>query len=493
MTDSKKILKGLFYTLGSGYVARAASVVLTFLIRRELGTGPFDATVWATVVFVLLANLSQFGLIHSLLHYQEDVDQFVRTHFTISLIIGLTVFLVSACTAYAIDYADGSLGWTGTVILVFSSLYFFRMLSVTPEALLRKDFEHRSLSLIHGLGTIAALAGTFWLARSGAGAWSLVIGGWSTFSVYSVVYIGIFVLSVWILRPVKIRPLQLDPVWARRILSFGAWVWLSSQLQNFVWFYDKLVMPYFVTATDLTLYENTWWLMQIPAALITHVIMSYTVTVYAKVKGDRDKLSLLYTRAQTLIVRVSAPAALLLVVNADPLVSLMGASWSGSIPIFVWLAPYAFMRPLIEDGFGLLWAIGETRSTARVLGFQVAVALAAVPLGAWYLGVEGVAYAVGLTALIGWIGVTWCLSAHIDLAHFRIFAAPVAAIGVSAIASYLIHPLFEFENLVADLLGRTALTSLVYLSILWIVEKQYLLEILGEMREIMSADDPSAT
>jgi O-antigen/teichoic acid export membrane protein len=101
MTDSKKILKGLFYTLGSGYVARAASVVLTFLIRRELGTGPFDATVWATVVFVLLANLSQFGLIHSLLHYQEDVDQFVRTHFTISLIIGLTVFLVSACTAYA--------------------------------------------------------------------------------------------------------------------------------------------------------------------------------------------------------------------------------------------------------------------------------------------------------------------------------------------------------------------------------------------------------
>ena len=151
------------------------------------------------------------------------------------------------------------------------------------------------------------------------------------------------------------------------------------------------------------------------------------------------------------------------------------------------------MRPLIEDGFGLLWAIGETRSTARVLGFQVAFALAAVPLGAWYFGVEGVAYAVGLTALLGWIGVTWCLSAHIDLAHFRIFAAPVAAIGVSAIASYLIHPVFGFETLVADLVGRTALTSLVYLSILWIVEKQYLLEILGEMREIMSAEDPSAT
>ena len=177
MADSRKILKGLFYTLGSGYVARMASVVLTFMIRRELGTDPFDATVWAVVVFVLLSNLSQFGLIHSLLHYQDDVDpyvspdnSFVRTHFTISLLIGGAVFLISAAVALLIDYDGESIGWTGTVLLIFSGLFLLRSLSVTPEALLRKDFEHRSLSLIHGLGTIAALGGTLWLATSGAGA-----------------------------------------------------------------------------------------------------------------------------------------------------------------------------------------------------------------------------------------------------------------------------------------------------------------------------------
>jgi O-antigen/teichoic acid export membrane protein len=494
LADSKKILKGLFYTLGSGYVARGASVALTFLIRHELGTDPFDATVWAVVVFALLANLSQFGLIHSLLHYQDDVDQFsrsnfVRTHFTISLLIGIGVFLISAATAFLIDYDGTSLGWTGTVILTFSGLYLLRTLSVTPEALLRKDFEHRSLSLIHGFGTIAALAGTLWLAHTGFGAISFIIGGWSTFSAYSAIYILIFTVSVWMLRPVKVWPLQLDPVWTRRILSFGVWVWLSSQLQNFVWFYDKLVMPYFVSATELSLYENTWWLMQIPAALITHVIMNYTVTVYAKVKDDRDKLSLVYTRALTVIVRVSAPAALLLVVCAEPLVTLMGPSWAGSIPIFIWLAPYAFIRPLIEDGLGLLWSIGQTRSTARVLAIQVLVALIAVPASAHLWGVQGVSYAVGLTALVGGIGIMSCLRQHIDLYLFRAFGAPVLAVGVAALAAVVLHPHLQTGSLVADLISKSALTSLVYLSILWIAEKRYLLVMLGEIRQIMSEEE----
>jgi O-antigen/teichoic acid export membrane protein len=489
VADSKKILKGLFYTLGSGYVARAASVILTFLIRRELGTDPFDATVWAVIVFVLLANLSQFGLIHSLLHYQDDVDQFVQTHFTISLIIAVAVFAISAVTAVLIDYDGESLGWTGTTILVLSTLYLLRSLSVTPEALLRKDFEHRNLSLIHGLGTIAALGGTLWLAHNGGDVWSLIVGGWSTFSAFSAVYILIFATSVWILRPVKIWPLQLDPVWTRRILSFGVWVWLSSQLQNFVWFYDKLVMPYFVTATDLTLYENTWWLMQIPTALITHIIINYTVTVYAKVKDERDKLSIVYTRAATIIYRVSAPAALILIVNAEPIVSLMGSSWSGSVPIFIWLAPYAFLRPLIEDGFGLLWAIGETKATARVLSIQVAFALVSVPLGAHFWGVQGVAYAVGLIALAGGVGVTICLRHHIDLSLGRVFLAPTLAIGSAALAAVYLTPILQNNALLPDLLLKTALTSVTYLSILWIAEKRYLLEIWGEMRYIMSGEE----
>lgn len=488
MADSRKILTGLFYTLGSGYVARAASVILTFLIRRELGTDPFDATVWAVVVFVLLSNLSQFGLIHSLLHYQADVDRFTRTHFTLSLLIALGVFAVSAVTAFAIDYRHGALGWTGTVILVFAGLYCFRSLSVTPEALLRKDFEHRNLSLIHGLGTIAALGGTLWLAHAGYGAWSLIAGGWSTFSVFSAIYVGIFVVAVWSLRPVRVWPLELDREWTRRIVGFGVWVWLSSQLQNFVWFYDKLVLPAYVTKTDLSLYENAWWLMQIPTALITHIIMNYTVTVYAKVKDDREKLSLVCTRALTIIVRVSAPAALLLVVNADPIVALMGPSWAGSVPILLWLAPYAFLRPLIEDGFGLLWAIGRTRATAVVLAVQVAVALATVPLGAWWLGVRGVAFAVGLTALVGCVGVYLCLRRHLDLPLTRLFAAPILALLAGAAAALWLHPQIAQPGVIANLALKSALTIGGYLSILWIVERRYLAEMWGEMLSILKAD-----
>ena len=269
-------------------------------------------------------------------------------------------------------------------------------------------------------------------------------------------------------------------------------MWLGSQLQNFVWFYDKLVMPYFVSATDLSLYENTWWLMQIPSALITHIIMNYTITVYAKVKNDREKLGVVYTRAATLIVRVSAPAALILVLNADPIVALMGPAWAGSAPIFIWLAPYAFLRPLIEDGFGLLWAVGRTRETAVVLTIQAGIALVSVPAGAYLIGVRGVAYAVGLIALTGGGGVCLCLRRQIDLELRRIFLAPAAAlIGAGLVIVYL-YPSVELARSATDLVAKTGLTTLVYMSILWIAEKRYLRTIWTEIREIMAADDADA-
>ena len=486
MADSKKILKGLFYTLGSGYVARAASVVLTFLIRREMGTDPFDATVWAMVVFVLLSNLSQFGLIHAFLHFPSDTERFVRTHFTVSLLISLLVFAVSCVGAFLIDYRNGHLGWTGTVILAMSGIFVFRSLSITPEAILRKTFEHRSLSLLHGFGTIAALSGTLWLAHSGAGALGLIVGGWSSFSAFSGIYVVLFALVVWRLSRLRIWPLSLDRTVTRQLLGFGIWVWLSSQLQNFLWYYDKLIMPAYVSATDLTLYENTWWLMQIPSALITHMIMGYTVTVYASVQHDREKLSLVYTRAATIIVRVSAPAALLLIVNAEPIVTLMGPAWSGSIPIFLWLAPYAFLRPLIEDGLGLLWTIGQTRSTALVLAGVMAFAVVAIPFAAGYAGVEGVAYTMGLVALIAVLGISQVLRRFIDLSPTRVFLAPLLAIAGAGLAAVYLYPALQTRSTFLDLMTKSALTSLTYVSILWIAEKRYLIEMWGEIRQIMA-------
>ena len=94
MSTPQKLLKGFLYTLGSGYMARLASVVLTIQIRNQLQPSVFGDAVLGVTAFTLLASPREFGLMYGLLHFQDRTRDFVETHFTLNLIIcGLALVL----------------------------------------------------------------------------------------------------------------------------------------------------------------------------------------------------------------------------------------------------------------------------------------------------------------------------------------------------------------------------------------------------------------
>ena len=100
--------------------------------------------------------------------------------------------------------------WTfAQVAWVLAVLHFVRQLSLTSEALLRMDFEFGRLSLLHGLGTLLALGSALLAARAGWEEWSLILGGWTTYSVLSVVYVLFFSTATWCSRPLRSRLLAL--------------------------------------------------------------------------------------------------------------------------------------------------------------------------------------------------------------------------------------------------------------------------------------------
>ena len=98
----------------------------------------------------------------------------------------------------------------------------------------------------------------------------------------------------------------------------------------------------------------------------------------------------------------------------------------------VWLAAYALLRPLLSDGFSLLWAVGATRRSACIVGMQGVVALFAVPALAVLWGTEGVAYSMGAVAGVGFLGLCVGLRAYVRVNWFKVLAAP--AVGLLAAA-----------------------------------------------------------
>ena len=493
MSAPHKIVRSFFYTIGSGYVARLCSLVITFLLKDDLGPEVFDLTVKGQVVFILLSSLRDFGWLHSLLHFQDQVDEFVQTHFALNLAFSLAGCLLTCGVGFGLYYYDPAIyTWPAVVIGAFSLFYFIRSLTQTSEALLRMDFEFGRLGLFHGLATVVALACALAAAWYGWGRWSLVLGGWGTFSVFSGVYTLIYASAVWHSRPIRLWPLQLDRVWARRLLDYGKWFWLAwGVLLNFIWYYDKLVLAFIGDEryeASLALYDHAWWLMQFPTAIIAHIVFAYTNTLYSRYQADKARLSELFSTMMGVIFRGSALVALLLLVNAHEITAVLKPEWAAAAPMMTWLAGYTFLRPLFDDGIGLLWAVGDTRRTACIMGVQALVALLVVPAAILWKGVEGLAYSMGVVAAIGVIGVFIGLTRYVDIAWRRVFMAPLVALALAMAASAAYSQVSSFAWW-TDLILRSGALSVIYAGTLWLIEREAIAADWRQLRQVLRREE----
>lgn len=486
MSTPQKLLKGFLYTLGSGYMARLASVVLTILIRRQLPPAVFTDAVFAVTLFTLLASPREFGLMYALLHFQEKTRAFVQTHFTLNLIIcGLTLL-------FALGVMAGlHLGWPQTfartpVLLacILSLLFFMRNLTLTAEGLLRMDFEFGRLSLFHGLGTVLALLAALAAAWAGWGVWSLILGGWTTYSVFSLTYTCFFAGAVGLSRTQGFNRLHLDREWTRRLLDYGVWIWAGWMLQTFILWYDKLVVRLMVGRTEMALYENAWSWVQLPTAILTHIIFNYTNTLYSRYQHDRPRLSEVFSRMISLEVWIAWPLALVLVLNAREVMALM-PEWGVSAGMITWLAGYAFLRPLMDDCFGLLWAVGGTRLSARLMGLQALVAALLVPAMASVWGVQGVAGSMGLVAAVGLLSLFWGVRHYVSVSWPRIFGAPLLGLGLAAGAGVGYTSIAQGHALV-DFVLRSALMVGVYAGVVGLLERRQIAESVAQVRRLLA-------
>lgn len=486
MSTPQKLLKGFLYTLGSGYLARLASVVLTILIKNQLTTSPFEDAVLGVTLFTLLASPREFGLMYALLHFQEKSRTFVQTHFTLNLIVcGLTLLL--ALLAMGVLHALWPQKFTGAATLVacvFSVLFFLRNLTLTAEGLLRLDFEFGRLSLFHGLGTVLSLVCALAAAWAGWGVWSLILGGWSTYSVFSLVYTCFYAGAVGLSRPQGFGRLQLDPVWKRRLLGYGVWIWVGWMLQTFVLWYDKLIVGLMVGGDEVALYEHAWFWVQIPTAILTHIIFNYTSTLYSRYQHDRPRLSEVFSRMISLEVWIAWPLALVLVFNAREVLALT-PKWEGSASMITWLAGYAFLRPLMDDCFGLLWAVGGTRLSAWLMGLQALVAAVLVPAMAAGWGVQGVAYGMGAVAATGLLSLFWGVRRYVNVSWPKIFGAPLLGLGLAASAGMGYATIAQGQALV-DFVLRSALMVGIYAGVVGLLERRQIAESVAQVRRLLA-------
>ena len=143
------------------------------------------------------------------------------------------------------------------------------------------------------------------------------------------------------------------------------------------------------------------------------------------------------------------------------------------------------LRPLLSDGFSLLWAVGATRRSACIVGMQGLVALFAVPALAVLWGAEGCGVQHGRGGGHGLLR-TVCggLRAYVCVNWFKVLAAPAVGLLAAAVGGWL-YDRWALDYAVGDFVLRSGTMALAYGIVLGILERRTIVEELGHLRRIM--------
>lgn len=471
--------RGAFFVAFSTYANILVTLVSVPILARLLPPDDFGVVAMGLVLISFLNRLRSVGLQQALMHRQEDVPQAAATHLTMQTGLSLLVLALATGTWPLWSRLYGDV--TAAVVVALAAADLLEGWGSTYRVLLDKELLFRRTALVEAgsavVGSGVAIAG----ALLGWGVWSLVLreGGRQVCSA----------VGYWLLSPFRPR-FALDLDLARWFLRYGPfwYLFLASLSTLLLLQFDDFVVGTLTGMAALGFYGRAYDISTIPTGAFTHVISRVAFPTYAKLQGQRERLSQTYALVLGIIARLAIPAAFLIVVAAEETVTVfLGPSWLPASFLLQLLVVYALLRPAFDDAGALLSAIGKPQLAATVLNIQAVSMLVLTPPMVYFFKAVGAALAVDVMMLIGVVLMFYHVNRLVDVPWRETLLPPVLAGVVGAGVARWALGQWPVENVVASLGAKLVLMGTIYLGLTWAMEGwrlwrqgRYLLEALRQ-------------
>ena len=464
-------------------VAQASKFSLKFgstmILARLLVPEDYGLIGMATVIIGFVEYFKDLGLSTATIQRREINHQQISTLFWINLAVGCLVALIVAALAPAIAlfYDEPRLK---TITFALAINFVFGGLTVQHQALLRRQMQFTSLAKIQTIAMTVGVVTAIVTAYCGLGYWALVLMLMMTAIVNAA---GVWLACGW--RPgLPRKDSQIGSMLAYggNLMGFGLVNYFSRNLDNILigrrWGSDLL-----------GLYAQAYQLLLLPIQQINNPISSVALPTLASLQTEPKKYCRYYYKAILLITTIGMPIVCCMFATADKLIlSILGEQWMGSVPLFKFLMPAAFVGTFNVAGGWVYQSLGRTDRQFRI-GMVIATIHSIIFLISVNWGAIGVARAYGLSQPILVIfSLNYCYwGTYLKITDFlqTIFRPAFASISAAIILIFLNHSILAIEgNLLLSLSIDCVLYSLLYL-ILWLVlpgGREVLREIAGILK-----------
>ena len=434
MSLAHRAVRGTMFVAVGDYAIMLMSFAATVVLARTLE--PRDFGIYALAFFFLtLSDMSnKLGLDYALIHRQDISGAVLPTHLFSSLACSGLTFAIAGAIAVVLPLFnhEASLSHGLMLLAAFSSV---QALGSTSRFLLEKELRFLRVEAVMVTATaVSSLVGIL-LAWRGWGVWSLFTRDMASMVLVAV---GCILASPWRFWDAWRAPRRYDFKVAKWFLRFGAAISVAAFASISLYLFDNFLVGTIVGASALGFYDRAYRFANLPTGLVTRIAARSALPVYAKVQDEREKLSRAFNLTLHLIITLSLPLALVLFATAPEFVRvLLGKRWADSVPLMRLLIVFSLLRPLLDDAFSLLVAVGRPTMTSILRGSEaITLAALAIPL-TFAFQAKGTAVAVDLAFGVGLVVAYAGLRRSVDVAYREVFVSPVLA-AVASVAAWLL-------------------------------------------------------
>ena len=472
-----RVRSAVIWRSGSQILAQIITWASTLLVIRLLDPSDYGLFAMTQVVLSFLAFLNGWGFASALVQ-SDSVDPFrIRQAFGLLLLLNA---LLAAIQFFGAPVAAAYYGqpMVADLLRVQALLFLATPFIALPEVMMSRALDFRRQAIVNLLAAFAGAGTALGCALAGYGVWTLVYAPIAMFWTRAIGLTLVARLLVWPSFNFK---------GCGQIVGFGSAV-LFSQLFWLVQSQsDIFIAGARFDAHALGLYAEALFLAQIFMAKFVPPLNEVAFPAYARIKTDATAVRWSFLKTVRILMLVAAPFYCGLAVVAAPMIeTLFGAKWLGMVP-YIQLFSLALILMTVQILFAPVTnALGKP-SISMFSSMSGAILFPASFLIGARWGLVGMAWAWLVSAPLLLI-VTARLSAPLigislwDVARAMLpglAPALVMAIGVGfadqALESLGLAPPVQLALLVA-------LGGILYGALLWLLERDTLLEVIRLVR-----------
>lgn len=444
MTDEQESTHRLKIKAASGFVystlAQATKLFTQFLsivvTARLIAPEEFGVMAMVSPVYALACMWTDLGISQAILNRKDITESEMTSLFWVNVTLGLFCMLMIICLSSSIGrfYNDER---TEVLSIAMATLVALGSLGAQHGALIMRELDFRSQSLITVLSSLLGLLVTVLAALVNHSYWSLFIGMAATSLAATA---GTWVVCKW--RPAR-------PSFDRGVipmLRYGIGITAGNLMNFFVQHLSSIIVGKAFGSHTLGLFDRSAKLLATPLQQVVIPISGVIVPLLHRLHGDDERYRRVYIRAICALTALIGPGVVWAVVCSKSLIIIvLGAKWEEAAPLFAALSFAALPQFLNGTAKWLLLTQGRAKHYAKQSSVSsiasIGLLLMSIPFG-----ITGVAYSrvVHQLLITPYIWISTCRQGPVRLSLVATQGLPcLFGLCLGAIACYLASDLLS--------------------------------------------------